>query len=78
MVPEQEGLGGGPGLAAAAARHHDGDASDAASVHILANIGDMPVGTCRMRVLGESADSTGAPQAWALEKLAIRQRYQRR
>jgi hypothetical protein len=45
---------------------------------VVANIGDMPVGTCRMRIIAESVDESGVPRAWQLEKLAIRQHYQRR
>lgn len=37
----------------------------------------MPVGTCRLRVLAESADAGGTPRAWQLDKLAVLPRYHR-
>ena len=55
----------------------DADALDAKAAHVLGTIGDMPVGTCRLRVLEESADASGTPRAWALDKVAVLQRYHR-
>ena len=65
------------GAAGAAAARPEADALDGASAHVLATIGDMPVGTCRLRVVQESADASGTPQAWALDKLCVLQRYHR-
>eukprot|EP01043_Picozoa_sp_COSAG02_P008569 COSAG02_NODE_276_length_26189_cov_810.678191_14_plen_143_part_00 len=66
-------------LNSAAAREgmRDADALDANAAHVLGTIGDMPVGTCRLRVLEESADVNGTPRAWALDKVAVLQRYHR-
>ena len=74
-----EGAGGGAALGGAAGREdrRDADAFDAKAAHVLATIGDMPVGTCRLRVLEESADASGTPRAWALDKLAVLERYRR-
>lgn len=67
------------GLHRAAAREgmRDADPLDSKAAHVLGMIGDMPVGTCRLRVLEESVDASGTPQAWALDKLAVLQRYHR-
>ena len=65
------------GAAGAAAARPEADALDGASAHVLATIGDMPVGTCRLRVVQESADASGTPQAWALDKLCVLQHYHR-
>ena len=66
-------------LTGAAAREgmRDADSLDSMAAHVLGTIGDMPVGTCRLRVLEESADASGIPRAWALDKVAVLQRYQR-